>query len=211
MTHSCKDGWGRLGPGLEATSGPRRRRPGRHRARRWRVARVGQGFTSPSAVPARGGDAGRAGPRRLGLGPGRRLRQRHEGPRGWALPRRRDGSVAAVRAGQRHDRRRRSNPRSRPRRGSGVAGRGRDARHHGPPGSRSHHRDGSSLRRHRPAHSRGHRARLHLGRVRRTVDLPLPADGPLHQRGAVWTINLDVPTNSPVRQLGLFGLTPSGA
>ncbi len=45
--------------------------------------------------------------------------------------------------------------------------------------------------------------------LRRTVDLPLPTDGPLHRAGIVGLAGLDVPADSPVRRLGLFGLTPT--
>lgn len=44
--------------------------------------------------------------------------------------------------------------------------------------------------------------------LRRTVDLPLPVDGPLHARGVVGLADVDVPADSPVRRRGLFGLTP---
>lgn len=47
--------------------------------------------------------------------------------------------------------------------------------------------------------------------LRRTVDLPLPTDGPLHNRGVVGLSEVDLPTESPVRARGLFGLTPIGA
>ena len=47
--------------------------------------------------------------------------------------------------------------------------------------------------------------------LRRTVDLPLPADSPLHARGVVGLADLDLPAHSPVRQRGLFGLTTTGA
>jgi predicted dehydrogenase len=41
-----------------------------------------------------------------------------------------------------------------------------------------------------------------------TVALPLPVDGPLHQRGVVGLTDLPVPTDASVRTRGLFGLTP---
>ena len=47
--------------------------------------------------------------------------------------------------------------------------------------------------------------------LRRTVDLPLASDGPLHTRGVVGLSEVDLPANSPVRARGLFGLTPIGA
>jgi predicted dehydrogenase len=42
--------------------------------------------------------------------------------------------------------------------------------------------------------------------TRRTVDLPLPTDGPLHRAGVVGLRDLDLPESSPVRRRGLFGL-----
>lgn len=47
--------------------------------------------------------------------------------------------------------------------------------------------------------------------LRRTVDLPLPIDSPLHQRGVVGLSELDLPQSSPVRSRGLFAVTPIGA
>lgn len=46
--------------------------------------------------------------------------------------------------------------------------------------------------------------------LRRTVDLPLPPDSPLHTRGVVGLSDVDLPAESPVRARGLFGLTPIG-
>jgi len=45
--------------------------------------------------------------------------------------------------------------------------------------------------------------------LRATVDLPLPTNSPLHRRGVVGLTELELPATSPVRQLGLFGLVPS--
>ena len=47
--------------------------------------------------------------------------------------------------------------------------------------------------------------------LRHTVDLPLPTDGPLHNRGVVGLSEVELPADSPVRARGLFGLTPIGA
>lgn len=48
------------------------------------------------------------------------------------------------------------------------------------------------------------------GALRATVDLPLPADGPLFGRGVVGLAEVKLPDSSPVRRRGLFGLVPSG-
>lgn len=49
----------------------------------------------------------------------------------------------------------------------------------------------------------------------RTVTVPLPADSPQHRHGVLGLRDLSghdaVPDDSPVRRLGLFGLTPTGA
>ena len=49
----------------------------------------------------------------------------------------------------------------------------------------------------------------------RTVAVPLPTDGPLHNSGVIGMRDLTgadaVPADSPVRRRGLFGLTPAGA
>ena len=49
----------------------------------------------------------------------------------------------------------------------------------------------------------------------RTVAVPLPTDGPLHNSGVIGLRDLTgadaVPADSPVRRRGLFGLTPAGA
>jgi predicted dehydrogenase len=42
-----------------------------------------------------------------------------------------------------------------------------------------------------------------------TTALPLPVDGPLHQRGVVGLAELDVPADSSFRDRGLFSLTPT--
>jgi predicted dehydrogenase len=42
-----------------------------------------------------------------------------------------------------------------------------------------------------------------------TVALPLPVEGPLHQRGVVGLTELSVPADAGVRSRGLFGLTPA--
>ncbi len=47
--------------------------------------------------------------------------------------------------------------------------------------------------------------------LRRTVAVPLPADGPLYSSGVVGLRALDIPEFSLVRRRGLFGLTPAGA
>jgi predicted dehydrogenase len=44
-----------------------------------------------------------------------------------------------------------------------------------------------------------------------TIAVPLPLDGPLHQRGVVGLAELAVPADSSVRERGLFGLTPTPA
>ncbi|MCE3551511.1 Gfo/Idh/MocA family oxidoreductase [Pseudonocardia sp. RS11V-5] len=41
----------------------------------------------------------------------------------------------------------------------------------------------------------------------RTVAVPLPTDGPLHQAGVLGLQDIDVPADSPLRRRGLFGLT----
>ncbi|MFJ9706513.1 Gfo/Idh/MocA family protein [Streptomyces sp. NPDC101234] len=41
----------------------------------------------------------------------------------------------------------------------------------------------------------------------RSVDLPLPTDGPVHRHGVIGLAELDVPATSGVRTRGLFGLT----
>ena len=46
--------------------------------------------------------------------------------------------------------------------------------------------------------------------LRRTVDLPLPTDSPVHRGGVIGLRELDVPGASPVRKRGLFGLIPAG-
>ncbi|MFD4598161.1 Gfo/Idh/MocA family protein [Streptomyces sp. NPDC058464] len=43
----------------------------------------------------------------------------------------------------------------------------------------------------------------------RSVDIPLPADGPVHRHGVTGLAELDVPAASGVRRRGLFGLTPT--
>jgi predicted dehydrogenase len=45
----------------------------------------------------------------------------------------------------------------------------------------------------------------------RTIAVPLPTDGPLHDSGVVGLRAFDLPASSPVRRRGLFGLTPTGA
>ena len=45
----------------------------------------------------------------------------------------------------------------------------------------------------------------------RTVTVPLPTDGPLHNSGVIGLRDLDVPADSLIRRRALFGLTPAGA
>lgn len=48
------------------------------------------------------------------------------------------------------------------------------------------------------------------GALRRTVEIPLPTDSPLHRHGVVGLADLDLPATSPVRRSGLFSV-PKGA
>ncbi|MBG0855771.1 Gfo/Idh/MocA family oxidoreductase [Streptomyces spinoverrucosus] len=45
----------------------------------------------------------------------------------------------------------------------------------------------------------------------RSVDIPLPPDGPVHRQGVIGLAELDIPATSSVRTRGLFGLTPNGS